>query len=282
MPQKTWNDDWWGGKITDCISCIVEDNASPYTFNGSSTWIIDSTDGASCVVVDPGPDAAHSIEELASTCMHEHGKVRAILGTHKHLDHIGGAAHLADIVGAPLLIAEDGSLKEGPIDIPGFDRKIVCVPIPGHSSDSVAFWMPNESALFIGDTCFNGSSSLVEYPDGNLSQYIDSLNRLIALIEEHDIQHVLPGHKGPMENAAWQLHQVVNARLRRVDEIVALCEAGTPFDIDVLVKEVYGDLKPGLAYAVRITTLSTMQYIIEHGLLPGIADPAALDVPRIA
>ena len=281
MTRDKWTDTWEGGQVSDCISCIVADNASPYTFNGSSSWIIDSRDGESCIVIDPGPDASHHIEILASACARQHGRVLAILGTHNHGDHLGGAEHFAQLVKAPALSVANGSLKAGPIDIPGFGRTVECIPTPGHSEDSVAFLMSEESALFIGDTCFENCSSLINYPDGNLSEYVDSTTKLVDIIESQNIQHVLPGHKGPMTNAAQQLRKVVAGRLKRVSQIVESCQAGAPFDCDVLVNKLYGDIRPGLSYAVRVTTLSSMKYVIEHDLLPGLADPKALDVPLI-
>lgn len=272
-------DVWWGGRVSDCITCIVAENSSPFTFNGSSAWIVSSRSNDACVVIDPGPDVGHHIETLANVCEMYHGPVKAVLVTHDHSDHFGGAERLSKLVGAPLMYRANGTLGPGPICIPGFDRAIECIDAPGHSADTVVFWMPGESALFLGDICFEGSSSLVEFPNGKLSDYLDSMERLIALVENRDVKHVLPGHKGPMHSAAVQMRGILNGRLKRVKQVVEACKEGTPFDCDALVSRLYGEMRPGLEYAVRVTTLSTMEYVLEKNLLDGIAFKEALDVP---
>ena len=277
--RQEGQDGWWGGRVSDCITCVVAENSSPFTFNGSSAWIVSSRSNDACIVIDPGPDVGHHIETLANICEMYHGPVKAVLVTHNHNDHFGGAERFSELVDAPLMYRSDGTLGPGSVCIPGFDQIIECIDAPGHSADTVAFWMPDESALFLGDICFEGSSSLVEFPNGKLSDYLGSMERLIALIESQDVKHVLPGHKGPMHAAAAQMRSILNGRLKRVAQVVESCKAGTPFDCDALIAKLYGETKPGLEYAVRVTTLSTMEYVLAKNLLEGIASEEALNVP---
>ena len=156
---------------------ILAPNPGPFTLEGTNTWIVGA--GPS-LVVDPGPPDGRHIEEI----QREAGRIGTILLTHHHPDHAPAAAMLALAVNAPVLAfrPEKGEvqMEDGQL-VPGGGVKLRVLHTPGHTSDHVVFHEPMSGAIFTGDTVLGRGTSVIDPPEGNLSDYMASLERILAL-----------------------------------------------------------------------------------------------------
>lgn len=165
------------------------------------------------VVVDPGDETAAILARLA-----KHGlRVTAIIITHAHIDHIGGAARLKAATGAPVYMnADDQELYDHLDEQAGWlgmatpSRTTVDVPIregdsispggtefrflhtPGHTQGSVSVWIPAENKLVAGDTLFRDSIGRTDLPGGDYRQILRSIHTKLLALPEETI--VIPGH----------------------------------------------------------------------------------------
>ena len=151
---------------------------------------------AGTVVVDPGPLDEPHLQELAQA-----GPVELILITHRHADHTAAAARFSELTGAPVRAMDPahchgGSpLADGEV-IHAAGAEIRVVATPGHTSDSVCFHLPADGAhgsVLTGDTILGFGTTVLDYPDGTLGDYLASLHRL----ERLGAATVLPAH-GPL------------------------------------------------------------------------------------
>jgi hydroxyacylglutathione hydrolase len=167
------------------------------------------------IVIDPGDNVAGILERLARHRM----TLKQIVVTHAHIDHVGGAAQLRRLTGAPVLlnqrdlpvlammelqagwlgiptpeiVAVDASAEEGmKAGIPGLEAEVLHTP--GHTPGSICLHFTTEALLLAGDTLFAGSIGRTDLPGGDTQQILRSLHdRLLPLPDQ---THVIPGH-GP-------------------------------------------------------------------------------------
>jgi glyoxylase-like metal-dependent hydrolase (beta-lactamase superfamily II) len=208
------------------------------TGTGTNTYLV--VDAGSVAVIDPGPDEpAHldAILEAASKL----GRIGAVIVTHRHEDHLPGARPLCERTGAPLL---------GHPELPGVHRGLGddqvafgglrALHTPGHTSDSVCLWERSQGALFTGDLVAGAGTVVVDDRPGALSQYMGSLERLLAL----GPRTIYPGHGPIVDDAPGKLREYIDHRQQRETQIVEALERAST--VDELVTAVYIGLQPGL------------------------------------
>jgi glyoxylase-like metal-dependent hydrolase (beta-lactamase superfamily II) len=189
---------WAGGAFGARAVCVLADNASPMTLDGTNTWVLREPGGRRSVVVDPGPALPAHLTAIRSVA----GDVAVVLLTHHHLDHSEAARSFAESVGCGVRALDPayrlGSEGLGAGDVVAVDGlEIHVVATPGHTADSLSFVLPAERSVLTGDTVLGRGTTVVAHPDGALGAYLSSLDRLHALASAHEIASNWPGH-GPV------------------------------------------------------------------------------------
>jgi hydroxyacylglutathione hydrolase len=254
---------------------LLAPNAGPMTLDGTRTFIVGRERPA---VIDPGP----SFPAHMGAILRALGGARpaAILLTHSHADHAQLAPALARETGAPLMIAPGamgGSdpavigrwLAEGDvIDTDGGALHVV--PTPGHAPEHVAFHQPETGALFVGDTFMGrGDTTLVSPPEGDLANYLATLDRVAALSPSI----LYPAHGPPIPDAAAAIERYRRHREERIAQVVHALRRAGPSHTAGLVDAVYGaELNPALRTAARGSLEAIVGYLASVGRADALPD----------
>jgi glyoxylase-like metal-dependent hydrolase (beta-lactamase superfamily II) len=251
--------------------CVLAPNPSPMTLDGTNTWIVAAPGSPSVLVVDPGPDDEGHLQRVHAQATKDGRRVEQILLTHRHLDHSAGARRLAELTAAPVRAADpahrQGDAGLGPGDVlTGAGSEIRVVATPGHSADSVCFLIPADAVLLTGDTVL-GRGTTVIAADGNLGDYLGSLDRLRALADSAELAALLPGHGPVLPDPAGTLDYYIGHRRERLAEVTEALAAGdrTPAEI---VARVYADVDRALWPSAEWSVRAQLQYLGERGELP--------------
>jgi glyoxylase-like metal-dependent hydrolase (beta-lactamase superfamily II) len=208
---------------------VLAPNPGPFTGPGTNTWIIDA--GPVVVVLDPGPDDDRHLVALQRAVA---GKpVGVVLVTHSHADHLGLAERFATLAHARL--ARYPELADGDVIRVG-TVSLVVLHTPGHASDHLAYWMPDDRVLFTGDLILGRGSSMVAYPDGDVAAYLRSLERVAGLSP----RMLFPGHWDPVTEAALaKIEEYRHHRLDRERQLLKALADG-PGSVEELTERIYG------------------------------------------
>lgn len=254
--------------VSPLLRRIVCNNPSKYTFHGTGTYVIGRRDVA---VVDPGPRDPYHVEALLRALGDE--TVRTILITHTHGDHSPAAAALHDATGAPVLgfgphpedaISEEADAgDENPaaandahrpdidfdpetqlahgdnVDGPGWT--VQALHTPGHISNHLCFALLEENAVLTGDHVMGWSTTIIPPPDGDVSDYLKSLQLLLDRSDEV----LYPTHGGPVTNPQRYVSALLNHRLRREAQILGQL-AQRPASAKQMVAVLYADVRKEL------------------------------------
>jgi glyoxylase-like metal-dependent hydrolase (beta-lactamase superfamily II) len=236
--------------VSPLIRRVIANNPGPFTFTGTGTYIVGRNEaGAGVAVIDPGPlDEAHLAALLATVAGQT---VSHVLVTHTHRDHAPLARPFAEAVGAPVLAArppsrpthasaapddDDDESFSSDVVLTGGERlrgdgwTIEAMATPGHASNHVAFVLEEENALFSGDHVMGWSTTVVAPPDGDMADYMDSLDAVIA----RGFSTIWPTHGAPITEpepflAAYRTH-----RLDREAQVLARLAAGDRRIVDMV------------------------------------------------
>ena len=263
------------------IRRLLAPNPSPFTFTGTQTFIVGEEEVA---VIDPGPDDAGHVEALLRGLAGE--RVAAILCTHTHRDHSPASRALQAATGAPIVgcapLAIDGGgiqLDEsfdadyrpdrvladgGTLSGPGWTLEAVATP--GHTSNHLAFHLPETNALFTADHVMGWSTTVVSPPDGDMTDYMASLEKLIA----RDDRVYYPGHGDEISDRPQRLARgQLGHRKQREGQILRALNGGAERSIPEMVAEMYKGLDPRLAPAAGRSVLAHLIDLDRRGLAAG-------------
>lgn len=252
-------------EVTPFASVLLCDNPGVMELDGTNTWIVRAPGDPRCVVIDPGPPKhKHHVRKIA-----EEYDVALVLITHRHFDHTGGINRIHKLTGAPVRARDEKFCRSGHplhdrevIDIAGL--RLTVLFTPGHTGDSVSFLVEcdGRKAMLTGDTILGSGTTVLDPHDGALTDYLNSLNRLIV---EGDDCALLPAH-GPDHPELIPVARYYKAhREERIDQIrAALADMGvTPHKAKPMkvVKRVYADVDKKLWPAARMSVKAQLEYL---------------------
>ncbi|WP_026818599.1 MBL fold metallo-hydrolase [Arthrobacter castelli] len=235
-------------------------NPGPMSLDGTNSYVLAARTTAAAVVVDPGPLDQEHLEHLAAR------QVELVLITHRHADHTEAAAEFHRITGAPVRALDPAHCHGGApladgerIHAGGVD--ITVLATPGHTSDSVCFQLPDDGAagsVLTGDTILGRGTTILDYPDGRLGPYLDSLRRLQALGQAT----VLPAHGPVLPDLAAVCTEYIDHRQQRLDQIrQALQTLGAEAPAGDVVDVVYHDVDASVRGAALKSVEAQLDYL---------------------
>ena len=263
--------------VSPLIRRVIAQNPSAFTFHGTGTYIIGRGDVA---VVDPGPaDEAH-VAALLEAVTGE--TITHVLVTHTHTDHSPACRLLARHCDAPTyaygphgagkaeqgIVVEEGGdmdfvpdveVRDGDV-IEGNGWSVECVHTPGHTSNHICFSLREEQALFSGDHVMGWSTSIVSPPDGDMGDYLSSLNKLLGREE----QCYWPTHGPKIAQPRRLVRAFIEHRRGRDDQILA-CLADGLTDIRTMVPRMYKDVDQRLYPAAARSVLAHLVELVADG-----------------
>ena len=161
------------------------------------------------------------------------------------------------------------TLPDGPLAVSGFGIEVVVVSLPGHSSDSVGLFVPEDAFVLTGDLIFATRPTMIAWPDGLLSSYLQSLNALEELVRRGGVVRLLPGHGVLIDDPLACIARCRKHRLHRLRQVVDAVGAGIPARAEELVATVYRDVDPRLRDAAARNVHAQLRYAFDSGLLSG-------------
>lgn len=281
-------------QVSPLIQRVIADNPGPFTFTGTGTYIVGrDMPGARVAVIDPGPeDEAHLHALLRAV---KGRTVSHILVTHTHRDHAPLSRALAEAVGgAPILAAaphgptvhasdaidqaamdedDDADFKADIIlsdddRIEGDGWTLEAMATPGHASNHMAFALREENALFSGDHVMGWSTTVVAPPDGDMTAYMASLERVLA----RGFSTLWPTHGPAITQVAPFLKAYRHHRLEREAQIMARLAAGDE-TIAEMVPALYAAIDPRLWPAASLSVLAHLIALVGRGLVAATPQP---------
>lgn len=271
------------------VQRLTAPNPGVMTGPGTNSYVVgDPTTGH--VVIDPGPDDPEHIERLWRAAG---GHIQAIVCTHSHPDHAPGAlplqalctaqsGHTPAILGLGSaatsransrfkpnhevqngeLITLTGKASDGIIN-----HKLMVIHTPGHAANHVCLVLLEDGLLFSGDHILNGSTTVIDPPDGNMNDYLESLDALAHACTEHNIRFILPAHGYVMDNAPKAIAHLKTHRLQREAKVLAAMQSLPDGSVQDWIRLSYGDVPERLWPVAERSLMAHVQRIQTLGLV---------------
>ena len=269
------------------VQRLTAPNPGVMTGPGTNSYLVGDP-ATGFIAIDPGPADAEHLDKLWRAAG---GDIRMIVCTHSHPDHSPGAAPLQalcvqagraapPILGLPSaptaraasaftpdralqnneLLALMGQAPEGKIT-----HTLQVIHTPGHAANHVCLLLQEDGLLFSGDHILNGSTTVIDPPDGNMADYLDSLDRLDALCAEHSVEFILPAHGhvlgGPINGARSAIAKLKAHRLAREAKVLAAMQALPDGSMEDWVQHAYDDVPPRMWPVAQRSLLAHVERI---------------------
>ncbi|MEV4755808.1 MBL fold metallo-hydrolase [Micromonospora sp. NPDC049559] len=246
-------------QLPSWVTLVRADNPGPMTLDGTNTWILRASTDESGIIIDPGPADEEHLGRLAG-----YAPIGLILITHGHPDHVEGARRLSELLGGVHVLAADpaycvGTQRLDPLEsFAGFGFQIDALDTAGHTRDSVCYLVDRDGdqAVFTGDTILGRGTTIVAHPDGDLGDYLDSLELLSA----YDGIPALPGHGPALADCAVAARFYLAHRRARLDQVRQALAAGASTPAEVVAR-VYADVDPSLRSAAEWSVRAQLAYL---------------------
>ena len=269
------------------VQRLTAPNPGVMTGPGTNTYLVGDP-ATGFIAIDPGPADAEHLDKLWRAAG---GDIRMIVCTHSHPDHSPGAAPLQalcvqagraapPILGLPSaptaraasaftpdralqnneLLAISGQAPDGKII-----HTLQVIHTPGHAANHLCLLLQEDGLLFSGDHILNGSTTVIDPPDGNMADYLDSLDRLDALCAEHNVEFILPAHGhvlgGPINGARSAIAKLKAHRLAREAKVRAAMQALPDGSMEDWVQHAYDDVPPRMWPVAQRSLLAHVERI---------------------
>jgi hydroxyacylglutathione hydrolase len=254
-------------RLTERVGRVLGLNPGLMTGPGTNTYLVGARDP---ILLDTGAGLpAYPPLLAAALAAGRLGAVTRVLVTHRHRDHLGGAADVRRlfprvpvgklVVNDPELPVPVEPLRDGDV-VRGAGVTLRAVHTPGHASDHLCFFLEEERALFTGDLVLGGSTTVIPPDDGDLGQYLDSLRRVLDL----PVERIYPGHGPVVEPARPAVEAYLAHRLERETQILAALAAGAETVAEV-VAAVYREVPAALHAAAGLSVTSHLVKLEREG-----------------
>jgi recombination protein RecT len=264
---------------------LTAPNPGVMTGPGTNSYLVGDP-GSGYIAIDPGPADHGHLQRLWQAAG---GDIRMIVCTHSHPDHSPGAkplqamcSALPPILGLPSaptaraasaflpdrslsnqeLLALSSKGPEGEIT-----HTLKVLHTPGHAANHVCLVLVEDGLLFSGDHILNGSTTVIDPPDGDMSAYLDSLDVLRAACDEHQIGFIAPAHGYVLADAKSAIAQLKAHRLKREAKIMRVMQAHPEGTIDDWVAGAYDDVDPRIWPVAKRSLLAHVDRVRELGLV---------------
>ena len=293
-------------QVSPLVQRVIAQNPSKFSYHGTGTYLLGTDD---VVVIDPGPQL--DSHRLALTAALSGRNVVGIVVTHCHSDHSPLTQWLHEETGAPRFAIGPHRVFEGFVEEDDHDESeedpteekddteretidlafspdiavvdnerffstpefsLTAVATPGHTSNHLAIAMDTERALFTGDHVMGWSTTIVSPPDGDMRQYFESMNKVIA----RDDQILWPTHGGPVTEPHEFLVAYLEHRMERERQIVAQILSGN-VTIPGIVKVLYAQVDKKLHRPARRSVWSHLRKLVDDGVIATVDG----DEPRL-
>ncbi|MDY6892290.1 MAG: MBL fold metallo-hydrolase [Chloroflexota bacterium] len=198
-------------------------------------------------------------------------RLEYILVTHPHPDHVGGCRDIREVTGARVVnhsravdqveeyeVTADVLVNDGDIlDIGGVRLEVIHTP--GHTHDSVCFFMKEEGILFTGDHILGIGTTVIEMPHGDMAHYIDSLGKLL----NYPVRLICPGHGPLIREPERKIRELIAHRLEREQQILGCLEKGEK-NVAAIVAKIYPELDAHLIDMAGMQVLAHLAKLIEE------------------
>lgn len=268
-------------RTSDHTAYLTVDNPGAMTLEGTNTYVIGELGEAfppapgdakpRAVVVDPGPhDEAHA-RAIADAV-----DVALIVVTHRHQDHVGNVDALRALTGAavrawdPTLCVDARKLHDEEV-LPDVPVEISVWHAPGHTSDSICLSIFDDGVILTGDSILGRGTTMLDYPDGDLEDYLDTLR----VFKEEPGFTVLPGHGPSGEFLEVACERLLDHRLNRIHDLRRRLKASNddlgPSASD-LASIIYADVPDEVRGPAIKTLKAQLAYLMDIGEIAGFTD----------
>ncbi len=270
--------DWQSERPVQLLSHLwrlTAPNPGRMTGPGTNTYIIGGPGGY--IVVDPGPDDFAHVSRIHAMVGQD---LQAILCTHAHTDHAPGAAILKSLTGAVVLgrptgpdfnpdwkWTPDRTLHDGDRVQVG-DTTLRVIHTPGHTEHHLCLLMEQDQLLLSGDHILNGSTTVITPPDGNMRDYVRSLERL----RHERFESILPAHGYVLGRGKYEVDRLIAHRMMRENKVIGALHACPNGTLDQLVEIAYDDTPKVLWPAAKRSLLAHLLKLREDGRADHVAN----------
>ena len=245
-------------RISPLVQRLVAPNASLMTGPGTNSYVLGDV-----AVIDPGPDDPAHLALLRAAAP----RLRFVFVTHTHRDHSCGARALAGAAGAAIaglpppsdglqdmscvpsvhtpqdsVFELAGHAIQAPIPV-----QLRSIHTPGHASNHVCFLLEPEGLLFSGDHVLDGVTPVILPPDGDMSAYLESMQKL----KRFPLRAIAPGHGRVLHEPLRVIDAIVAHRMRREAKVLAVLKTLGRGGLEELLPKVYDDVRTELLPVAR-------------------------------
>ncbi len=282
--------------ILNNVLRLTAPNPGVMTGPGTNSYLVGDVH-TGFIAIDPGPADADHLQRLWQAAVFPDGSggnIRQIVCTHSHPDHAPGAKPLQAlcaqgkaaeslvpaILGMPSaataraasVFTPDRALQDGEVlrltPMPataGYpddaQHSLRVIHTPGHAANHLCLLLQEDGLLFSGDHILNGSTTVIDPPDGHMGHYLQSLDALALACTEWQAEYILPAHGHVMPNALAAIAHLKAHRLQREAKIARVMQANPHGSLDQWLPLAYDDVDPRIWPVARRSLLAHVEHL---------------------